>query len=604
MKFGKKKAGGQEKQTQEQIDQSLPLTQNGHKQNTNGDATISNGEPTHTNGDIDIIDGEDCEDGVKIIKKTKSGLVHADDHVAPDGGYGWLVMFTSFWVNGTIFGILNTFGVLYVRMLKDFSNGSEDMAFKTSWVGSLYIGMTFGMSPVASILTDRLGIRKTAILGGIIATSGMLASSFIRQLEWLYLTYGILLGFGSSLVYTPSMVILGHYFRKRLGIVNGIVCFGSSVFTIALPFIENYLLDTIGLANTMRVLAGLMATLILCGISFIPMYTNRHEELDHYLSTASLADTVQGCCTWVKKFLNVSIWKNFGYVMWVVSVPVALFGYFIPFVHLVKHTGDIFPDFDGGILVMCLGATSGVGRLLFGKLADLPKCNRVRMQQIGLAIMGVSTTCIPFAGHWGGLIAIVLVLGIFDGCFVCLLGPIAFDILGPKGASQGLGFLLGLFSIPMTVGPPVAGLLYDHMHTYRIAFHIAGAPPLIGALLMFLIPRVRQHFPAVSEVEDIAAMNMENLDEKKVGEKTSEYFIELNRKWRESNRNLDENSLSGSCALLPIANQNGKISKSVDFKDLHILRLKNEGPHLTRSLNFKDVDMDAKSKKGKVLKEV
>ena len=40
---------------------------------------------------------------------------------------------------------------------------------------------------------------------------------------------------------------------------------------------------------------------------------------------------------------------------------------------------------------------------------------------------------------------------------MCLLGPIAFDIVGPAAASQAIGFLLGTFSIPFTVGPPVAG---------------------------------------------------------------------------------------------------------------------------------------------------
>lgn len=33
------------------------------------------------------------------------------------------------------------------------------------------------------------------------------------------------------------------------------------------------------------------------------------------------------------------------------------------------------------------------------------------------------------------------------------------------------------------------GLLYDHLGTYNIAFHIAGCPPILGALLMFFIPK-------------------------------------------------------------------------------------------------------------------
>lgn len=60
------------------------------------------------------------------------------------------------------------------------------------------------------------------------------------------------------------------------------------------------------------------------------------------------------------------------------------------------------------------------------------------------------------------LLAISLGMGLFDGCFISLLGPIAFDICGRSGATQAIGFLLGMCSIPLTIGPPIAGLLYDH----------------------------------------------------------------------------------------------------------------------------------------------
>jgi len=48
-------------------------------------------------------------------------------------------------------------------------------------------------------------------------------------------------------------------------------------------------------------------------------------------------------------------------------------------------------------------------------------------------------------------------MGIFDGCFISVLGPIVIDLVGSEGASQALGFLLSLCSVPLTVGPPVAG---------------------------------------------------------------------------------------------------------------------------------------------------
>lgn len=52
---------------------------------------------------------------------------------------------------------------------------------------------------------------------------------------------------------------------------------------------------------------------------------------------------------------------------------------------------------------------------------------------------------------------IALGMGLFDGCFISLLGPIAFDLCGQSGAGQAIGFLLGFCSLPLTIGPPVAG---------------------------------------------------------------------------------------------------------------------------------------------------
>lgn len=115
------------------------------------------------------------------------------------------------------------------------------------------------------------------------------------------------------------------------------------------------------------------------------------------------------------------------------------------------------PHANAEVLVMCLGATSGVSRLVSGKIADFPSINRIRMQQFAFFVLGVSTACIPLAQSFWVLAIIVSIMGVCDGCFVCLLGPIAFDLLGPEGAAHGLGCLLGLMSFPMTAGPPLAG---------------------------------------------------------------------------------------------------------------------------------------------------
>jgi len=207
----------------------------------------------------------------------------------------------------------------------------------TAFVGSTCTGVTFLLCTMSSILSDRVGIRPTAFVGAILSTAGLIGSAFIQRLELLYLTYGLILGLGSSMVYSPSLVILGHYFKKHMGLVNGIVSFGSSIFTIALTRILPMLLSKIDIKYCFLFLAGLHFMLIIFSLSWKPLFKHEDHLAAMTLSTESVYQHCDNCCTWTRKFLNVKIWKNRAYVTWVISLAVALFGYFVPFFHLVRH---------------------------------------------------------------------------------------------------------------------------------------------------------------------------------------------------------------------------------------------------------------------------
>lgn len=344
-------------------------------------------------------------------------------------------------------------------------------------VGSLTIGTTFCVSPIAGILTDKIGLRRTTLIGGVLAALGMFLSSFItNNVEALYVTYGIMYGLGAALAYTPSLAILGHYFHKYLGFVNGIVTAGSSVFTVVMPFVIEEVVRSSGLNHTLWVLAALAACIMLCAMLFKPL-PSRVKPKQKMLT--------------FKGMINVSIWKNKRYVIWASVIPIALFGYFVPYVHMKKFVEETFPNSDGKLPVVCIGITSGIGRLIFGYIADLPRIDRVMLQQLSFLAIGLSTMFLPFCKSFPWLLVITLVMGLFDGCFIALLGPIAFDICGQDGATQAIGFLLGLCSIPLTFGPPIAGMIYDHTGSYELPMLLAGIPPVVGFIAMFLIRCVK-----------------------------------------------------------------------------------------------------------------
>ncbi|XP_071405016.1 monocarboxylate transporter 10 [Pithys albifrons albifrons] len=405
----------------------------------------------------------------------------------PEGGWGWVVMLAAMWCNGAVFGIQNSCGVLFVAMLRLFGGSdNKEMTFKTAWVSSLSMGMVFFCSPIVSIFTDLFGCRKVAVIGAAIGLAGLLASSFVSTIEPLYFTYGILFACGCSFAYQPSLVILGHYFKKRLGLVNGIVTAGSSLFTVSLPFLLRVLLDSVDLFNTLRVLCVLMFILFLAGFTYKPLASNTKDKEGGKKGKFRLPAG--------KKICNFSVFKVLSYRIWAFGIPTALFGYFVPYVHLMNHVKDRFGDtVPEEVLLLCLGITSGVGRLIFGRVADyIPGAKKIYLQVASFFFIGLMSMMIPLCHVFGALIAVCLFMGLFDGCFICIMAPIAFELVGAQDVSQAIGFLLGLMSVPMTVGPPIAGLLRDKLGTYDVAFYLAGVPPLIGGAILCCIPWVHE----------------------------------------------------------------------------------------------------------------
>ncbi|XP_048209874.1 monocarboxylate transporter 10 isoform X2 [Perognathus longimembris pacificus] len=364
----------------------------------------------------------------------------AEPREPPEGGWGWLVMLAAMWCNGSVFGIQNACGVLFVSMLKTFGSKDDDkMVFKTAWVGSLSMGMIFFCCPIVSVFTDIFGCRKTAVMGAAVGFIGLISSSFVSSIEPLYLTYGVIFACGCSFAYQPSLVILGHYFKKRLGLVNGIVTAGSSVFTILLPLLLRVLIDNVGLFFTLRVLCIFMFVLFLAGFTYRPLVSSAKDK-ESEGSRFSLFSRRK--FNPPKRIFNFAIFKVTAYAVWAIGIPIALFGYFVPYVHLV----------------------------------------------LSFFFIGLMSMMIPLCSVFGALIAVCLIMGLFDGCFISIMAPIAFELVGAQDVSQAIGFLLGFMSIPMTVGPPIAGLLRDKLGSYKVAFYLAGVPPLIGGAILCFIP--------------------------------------------------------------------------------------------------------------------
>ena len=216
-------------------------------------------------------------------KKPQSGsLSDASSEVSlptpPDGGWGWIVVLASFMVHLIADGCAFSFGVLYTELLVYFGESKG----KTAWVGSLFVSVPLMTGPVASALTNRYGCRKTTIVGGIIAAIGFILSSFVDSIELLCFTFGIISGFGLSMVYVPGVVIVAYYFEKRRAFATGIAVAGSGIGTFVFAPLTEHLIELYSWKGAVLIIGGIMFNICACGAVFRPLLDEEDAKKKRY----------------------------------------------------------------------------------------------------------------------------------------------------------------------------------------------------------------------------------------------------------------------------------------------------------------------------------
>lgn len=173
-------------------------------------------------------------------------------------------------------GITFSFGVFFPHFLEYFGEGKG----KTAWIAGIFMAMPLLSGPIASFLTDRYGCRRMTIFGSILAFLGFVISAFVDNMETLFLTFGIMAGFGLSLCYVAAVVIVAYYFEKKRSLATGISVCGSGIGTFVFAPLTYILLDEYGWRGTTLILAGFFLNMAVCGLLFrdLPWTTTMNAE--------------------------------------------------------------------------------------------------------------------------------------------------------------------------------------------------------------------------------------------------------------------------------------------------------------------------------------
>ncbi|XP_026668398.1 monocarboxylate transporter 13-like [Ceratina calcarata] len=233
--------------------------------------------------------------------------------IPPDGGWGWVVLFSALVVNFLIPGTVKSFGVLFVEFLHVFKASST----AASWMPALCYFLYNSLGPLSSVLSTKYSYKTVTIIGGAFAAGGMMSSYFANSVSYLYVSYGLMVGIGAGLTFPPTVYIVTSYFKRLRGLANGLCISGSAIGTIVLPPFLQYLLDCFGYRGAVLIMGAMTLNTLVCGLLYHPVEEHMvrvpieggidneglsiDEPADKEKSTVSTIENETSCCEASKK---------------------------------------------------------------------------------------------------------------------------------------------------------------------------------------------------------------------------------------------------------------------------------------------------------------
>ena len=140
------------------------------------------------------------------------------------------------------------------------------------------------------------------------------------------------------------------------------------------------------------------------------------------------------------------------------------------------------------LLLTFVTVGSALGRITFGRISDFRGFNRVYVAQLAFLVAGLSNFVVPLTESYNVLAVGAFIFGLFGACYLVLNPVIVCDILGPQKVSYGLGITFFVIAIPRTLGPLIAGWIYDGFESYALAFYTLGGTTCLSAILTGIVP--------------------------------------------------------------------------------------------------------------------
>ncbi|MFQ5830265.1 MAG: MFS transporter [Candidatus Methylomirabilia bacterium] len=381
--------------------------------------------------------------------------------------YGWIVLAAAFAIVAVAVGTLFSLGVFLKPLgaAMGWSRSSISAVAFFNWIimgaGSLFWGN----------LSDRIGTRRVATMGGLVLGVGLVLSSQVTALWQFFATFGLLVGLGVSAFYVPLTSTATKWFITNRGLAVGLVSSGIGFGVLTISPLSRWFISTYDWRVAMLLL-GILAWIVI--IPAATLVRNSPDEVAAGYSSRAIPDG--------PRFTARETLRSFP--LWVIALT--------HFACCTAHSGPIFHMVanatDRGIAQMAAASVFGVsglssiaGRIGLGMLGDRIGAKVVLVG--GLLAQAVMILSYVVAEDLATFYLLALLFGVTYGGVMPLYAVVTREYFGEQVMGTAYGAVFFISSVGMGIGSYAGGWVYDHLGSYTWLYLGSFAVGGMGAVL-------------------------------------------------------------------------------------------------------------------------
>lgn len=399
--------------------------------------------------------------------------------------YRWLVLACCTLLIGSVSVVWHSFSVFLVALTNDFgwSRAEASLGF------SIFVIVSGLTGPNAGQLIARFGPRPVILGGGVLMAAGLAGTSRMTELWQFYLGFGVVASVGfASAGWVPTVTLLQGWFRERLGAATGFASAGVGVGIMALVPTIQAVISAWGWRAAYVWMAGGTLLLVL-PIALLVREGPLAGARGAGKTLAPAEDPLIVDRAWASRSwtLGAAV-RTRRYWLLLAAFFLASFASQQVLAHHVAYLRSTgFPALAAASIVGVVGIASVPAKITWGVLSD--RIGRELTYTLGTALVALA-----IATLW---LVPVLRVGFLPYLYAALIGGgYAVGAMMPpivtadlfRGASYAAIF--GGVSLASNsgsgIGTWLAGFIFDHTGSYRLAFAIAITGVLISAVCLWL----------------------------------------------------------------------------------------------------------------------